>query len=926
MTLEDFFTLTEMKDGLTATSRVEELVAVMQKEKDSAVNPVDAIRQWAAVASIIASTDNKDCLDLFVQLGGLLFIDRWLKDAENFGSKNGDSFEEESITALLLALEKLCIDKERSISSGIWVTVGHLLDHHNVKVQNRARAVFGNWNHGDSDALCRQLESSAPVNEGASGRGDVGREIGEVECSPSSIPSRGEKEDTESCVSEAMRTDNLPSQSSNATEPERLEDVQTKHEENQLRSNMVIDTCDSSCDPLLSSIDAPGHEQEGTDVQEKTSIETCGPDVSHSSSFDKTDMVPPEDKKPVDKLNSGPENSSILAATDAFEQANVSSDAEAVTSEEIAAVSVGTKMDVDESNHHAEAAAVPDHQTPATEPQIETVEVPKVVEDNDCSSNAAKNAPDNKLVSEKLDGLDNSLLSKEVGAATKCKETARDRYKEVSNLSALYGGRKGNRRSKRARGKKSTIELEYGILDALDIARQVAKEVEREVTDYKEPFCSTSSERSSGGIIGEPMSPDSINDSASSPSDTSSDELSTGESQSAEGDGRRSTRSGNGDSKTKDPVEDVASSHMTEAKVKTDKGFDLNEEVCSDDGGSKALFNEELRDSSSQVHKRLDIDLNMAEAGEDTSIFPATGNHIPASSSVNSKGSSGEANQGRSERPNLDLNSTGDDDDDVVISDSHHFTGRICPSPASSSSQMQPHERNFDLNDQPYSSFNDPFSDQASHHNSPSCGTRSLGRPGKPTVDPFISIMGTKVEISKGGLVPQRTSDLSNGKTTLEPSSGGAPGLGPAVSSLYSPPSRCSALPTGHTISFSPYGPNEPTRYVVDPRVAPILPGAPGPTPALYSPYSMPFAMSLNAGPSQPQFDLNSNFSVDGANRDPGFLMQLFPPSHVKATGEHPSALLHPFSGSIVGGKRKEPESGWDPYSVSYGQFQSPWK
>jgi hypothetical protein len=73
MTLEDFFTLTEMKDGLTAPSRVHELVAVMKKEKFTVVKNIgDATRQWAAVASTVAATENKDCLDLFINLDGLL--------------------------------------------------------------------------------------------------------------------------------------------------------------------------------------------------------------------------------------------------------------------------------------------------------------------------------------------------------------------------------------------------------------------------------------------------------------------------------------------------------------------------------------------------------------------------------------------------------------------------------------------------------------------------------------------------------------------------------------------------------------------------------------------------------------------------------------------------------------------------------------
>lgn len=92
MTLEDFFTLTEMKDGLTALGRVKELVNVMQKEKDCIVKNVgDATRQWSTVASTIAATEDKDCLDLFVQLEGLWFIDRWLKDAQKFGNDTGES-------------------------------------------------------------------------------------------------------------------------------------------------------------------------------------------------------------------------------------------------------------------------------------------------------------------------------------------------------------------------------------------------------------------------------------------------------------------------------------------------------------------------------------------------------------------------------------------------------------------------------------------------------------------------------------------------------------------------------------------------------------------------------------------------------------------------------------------------------------------
>ncbi|KAL2895451.1 hypothetical protein RDABS01_011360 [Bienertia sinuspersici] len=73
MTLEDFFTLTEMKDGFTAPARVEELITVMQKEK-------------------------------------IL----WLKDAQTFPDEASDCFVEEAISALLQAVEKLQVDGDNT--------------------------------------------------------------------------------------------------------------------------------------------------------------------------------------------------------------------------------------------------------------------------------------------------------------------------------------------------------------------------------------------------------------------------------------------------------------------------------------------------------------------------------------------------------------------------------------------------------------------------------------------------------------------------------------------------------------------------------------------------------------------------------------------------------------------------------------------
>ncbi|KAK1320380.1 hypothetical protein QJS10_CPA03g02256 [Acorus calamus] len=147
MPLEDFFTLTEMKDGLSNLARVEELVSVMQKEKDNAINNVgEAARQWSTVAGILLATENKDCLNHFIQLNGLQFLGQWLQEAHKCGTDINDGLLEESINALLSVVNKL-MDAENCTVSGFAVTINHLLCHKSLTIQEKARVLLEklNW-------------------------------------------------------------------------------------------------------------------------------------------------------------------------------------------------------------------------------------------------------------------------------------------------------------------------------------------------------------------------------------------------------------------------------------------------------------------------------------------------------------------------------------------------------------------------------------------------------------------------------------------------------------------------------------------------------------------------------------------------------------------------------------------------------------
>ncbi|KAL7585891.1 uncharacterized protein LOC111903859 [Lactuca sativa] len=140
MALEDFFTSIELKNGLTSPERVNDLITAMQKDQDFIVNNLDeATRQWSTVARTIAATEDHNCLNLFIDLNGLSFIDKWLKnDANNI-------LFEESMVEFLRALEKLQIDNQKSLDSGIGKTMQNLVNHGNSLICEKAKVLCDKW-------------------------------------------------------------------------------------------------------------------------------------------------------------------------------------------------------------------------------------------------------------------------------------------------------------------------------------------------------------------------------------------------------------------------------------------------------------------------------------------------------------------------------------------------------------------------------------------------------------------------------------------------------------------------------------------------------------------------------------------------------------------------------------------------------------
>ncbi|KAJ8772640.1 hypothetical protein K2173_027817 [Erythroxylum novogranatense] len=979
MTLEDFFTLNEMKDGLTSPSRVQELVAVMQKEKDCIVKNIgDTTRQWAAVASTIAATENKECLDLFIQLDGLCFFGTWLKDAQNFANDTSDGFVEESISALLRALEKLHIDKERSISSGIFITVNNLLDHKSSRVQDRARALFNSWKGG--------RVSYSMSNDGlgaAEFHTSDNNEKSKTESAVAIPPSKG-SDDEENNTTEPGRVESLQSRSSSSLRVENVEDVQVQPPVNNHLSPMILDPKnEEGRSPNNTSIISFSVQE--SPVKEKPALNSSG-------------------------LTSSAEVSSFTVPNGQIdEEESDSSKKPGVFQDPIASTAVKTEAgappgsDASSAQEQTDSVFQSNTDDIGAANQFNDQVLKSTANNSNCSTETVADFSEKDSRSDQSDdGSSHASQTEDIVRADDVGEHSYgdDVMVDTSDLSKLTIDIQSSNPVDRT---KPDIELEYGIVDALEVARQVAQEVEREVVDYKEPSCSSSS----GKIMNIPGSPDSVSGNEELPSAVAPDDMSARNHTPAEHT-EEECQLGYPDNQvagTENGSQELGSlTELTqEQEVHCEKGpcnFDLNQEVHSDDvehsmnpiltpvsvvsasrpmavsgspaaplefggtlgwkgsaatsafrpasprkisDGDKTVETDVSNNSSKQRHFCLGIDLNVAEDGDEKLVDVTSERQISVSSGINSGESSLELGPTRSERPNLDLNRISDDGDAPPAN--LRMEGRVyfplssyrSPSPASSSSTMQPSVRNFDLNDRPF--FSNDFSDQGLYHGK-SPQNVSAYKGNRPSNN-VVSIFGTRLEV--GSRVEARRKDLSpqiisfpncRYPDTVVDSNvarmGGPLGMVPLMSFSHSPVLGYSGLPSAPTMSISGpmCGPGSSIPYMVDSRGAPVMPQLMG-SASIVPPYAQPpFVMSMSdaplgpsiAGSSRSNFDLNSGFGVDGGST--GSLRQFFMPSQ----GRSFNASSQLSSSSGVGEKRKEPDTGWEPFSLQHKHPQAPWR
>ncbi|KAK8934394.1 hypothetical protein KSP39_PZI015062 [Platanthera zijinensis] len=935
MTLEDFFTLTEMKYGLTTCARVEELIYVMQKQSCITNNVGDATRQWSTAASTLASTQNTECLDLFVHLNGLDCLNFWLQEADKYSRDVSDG--EELINKLLTSLDKLPMNFEKIISSGIFATVEKLVCHINVHVMERAKILFKKWKDNDNSFHEMDKDSSYPV--------DHLKPSGDAASIAEEVGSEGR------CKIESGRTPNPQITSDYALQLGDADEVKgsTHYQTSPARCSNKIEN-----HMLLTSSVSDGC-GESISVHEASCLPSTG--IPFSTAPASPEIQVADDEQCDISVRNDIKSDLTKGKCDSWEFRETSGVASSYAKNPTVVRSASCNLALKEGESNVSEDKKTLHRCASVD--CVWLEYSKTVKELKLGENGS------------LDLLDlpsqGSLWREEAAENTsdveRCDDLTLQTLKGVDR--SIYGT--SSVQANHEIPSSSDSDTESGEIDALEIARQVAIQVEREVVDYREELCSSSPEVSSNetmnadspsieptkvchpipgeanGYVSVPIKDDC--ECTSSPKDNnhmvtevsidpSKDnqnmETPNGAAVIHEFIARANFGNFDFDLNEEASIEDIdcAVSPLYSSRIvnlstpvavfasKGPPGFHTTP-LCFEGGlgwrGSAAtsafrpasprkITNGEKSDSGSIFKgSLLGLDLNVRDC-ENFSLTDMK--EVPVSSSIPSWNSTSDFSSPRTERFKLDLNSNGEEEATPSQSSfiKHHFLNRDQSSspPSSSPPPRRSSHKNFDLNDNLF------FSDAAVSKN----------------------LLGVKIDDS----VITNMGSTRSFESRVHTSQAHQPYMGSELSFDATLPTM-PFLPYSHQISHPGFGyigsatgvalPFQPAVYgfgniqhIVDSRGATAFPqllssagtnGGPSATPPfLMSITSVPSSSNVG-GPSQMGLDLNFGMI----------------PKMESGTGEEQfkTASQHGTSGNSL--KRKEPDSGWEPYSFGYKHVAS---
>jgi len=144
--------ITDKYGGVENSAGVEHLIHLMQEHVDDSAKKGTDLTSWRTMlVEVIANTNRDDCLNQFVQHGGLLIMDDWLQVAhkgKNGGGgspKEGDTIVDELLLMLLHAFNKLPVDLNALKKSSVGKSVNLLRNHRNSEIKRRAKYLVDTW-------------------------------------------------------------------------------------------------------------------------------------------------------------------------------------------------------------------------------------------------------------------------------------------------------------------------------------------------------------------------------------------------------------------------------------------------------------------------------------------------------------------------------------------------------------------------------------------------------------------------------------------------------------------------------------------------------------------------------------------------------------------------------------------------------------
>ncbi|URE22017.1 hypothetical protein MUK42_11086 [Musa troglodytarum] len=699
----------------------------------------------------------------------------------------------------------------------------------------------------------------------------------------------------------------------------------------------------------------------------KPSTETCSQLGQEGDAADQHDTPMSKDVPDIEKeIDADMTEDKLCKSNQGGTSSNSSSFAfPASTTPSVAAAELTISCKLDSDNGTSSAAKATEHQPKAGDFDYRREKCLITAESNSAAI-LTSGFQDYSCTASILDNIDDCQLSCQREEATSSADKDIDRAINFKNRKGplststdffkVVGTEAGEDVSRKS-------EIGLGCLDdALEVARQVALAVEREVVDYREHFCS-SPEVNSGEMTGfhspgseeeqvQAVTEEVGGDSSSAGKDHSGTSSPDKESEITQ---HMSSDPGNSD---KDKESPVPAQESVDKSLMDGCTFDLNADTCGDEPEMRPImkisvavsspiavfasskgapglpvtplhFEGEMgwkgsaatsafrpasprrtpdgkRTCSGQKQKSefLGIDLNVAEREDDVDDEFTCVRELPISSGLPSRDSCAEV-RSRPEKLNLDLNCLGDEDASTCPFSSqklHLLNGEHSLSSASSSSHRHLSLGDFDLNDSP------SFPDIGVAHNLDKASTKALESYGGPAAyDPVIKLMGSVIAVERNHNPnqAQQHSFLPNGLNIRPPI------VSPAL--FVNPSCGYAGLATRPTISAPAayYSPGS-ISYMVDPRGAAAIPhvagagglGVPSARPPfLLGAANMPSDM---AGFGMPPLHVNLNSGMPST--EGGSFEQFFLQGYRSRMEDQTKTSAQPSSSAAVGLKRKEPE------------------